>query len=227
MSDPHILIVDDEPSLLAVLEPVIGAAGYRVTTAIDARGALAALAHVPPDLILLDLGLPDLDGKALLAQIRRTSALPVIVISARHQESEKIAALDGGADDYVDKPFEIGELMARVRAALRRRAQVEAKVSVYRAGELTIDLGARLVTLGSEKVRLSPKEFALLTALAASAGQVVTHRKLLLAGWGAETADTQYLRVYIGLLRQKIEADPSDPRLLLSEPGVGYRLSAG
>jgi len=110
---------------------------------------------------------------------------------------------------------------------LRRRAQVEAKVSVYRAGELTIDLGARLVTLGSEKVRLSPKEFALLTALAASAGQVVTHRKLLLAGWGAETADTQYLRVYIGLLRQKIEADPSDPRLLLSEPGVGYRLSAG
>jgi two-component system KDP operon response regulator KdpE len=152
--------------------------------------------------------------------------VPIIVISARHQEAEKIAALDAGADDYVDKPFEIGELMARIRAAVRRKSSLMAEPAQYSAGELAIDFAARRVTLAGEPVKLSPKEYDLLRTLALSAGQVVTHKRLLAAGWGEGAADTQYLRVYIGLLRQKIEEDPGDPRLLLTEPGVGYRLIA-
>jgi two-component system KDP operon response regulator KdpE len=226
MTSTHILVVDDEPSLVAVLEPVLGAAGYRVTTTITGAAALSAADEHAPDVILLDLGLPDMDGKEVIRCIRMQSDVPIIIISARHQEIEKIAALDEGADDYVDKPFEIGELMARVRAAVRRRSNLMANIKVYKAGPLEIDFPTRRVTLGGGTVKLSPKEYDLLLTLARSAGQVVTHRRLLSAGWGQETTDTQYLRVYIGLLRQKIEEDPSDPRLLLTEPGVGYRLVA-
>lgn len=226
MTSAHILIVDDEPSLIAVLEPVLGAAGYRVTTAMNGGGALAVAESGEPDVILLDLGLPDMDGKDVISAIRMRSDVPVIVISARHQEAEKIAALDEGADDYVDKPFEIGELMARIRAAVRRQSNLRTDATTCTTGPLVIDFPARRVTLAGETVKLSPKEYDLLQALARNAGQVVTHKRLLAAGWGMDATDTQYLRVYIGLLRQKIEEDPADPQLLLTEPGVGYRLAA-
>lgn len=221
---PRILLVDDEPSLVAVLQPVLEAADYEVSVATDGASALAALERGEPDVMLLDLGLPDLDGKQVIARIRPRSDVPIIVVSARHQEIEKIAALDEGADDYVNKPFEIGELMARVRAALRRRSTTRRRPAQFRAGPLTIDFATRRVTLSGETIRLSPKEYALLTTLAESAGQVVTHKRLLAAGWGSGTADTQYLRVYMGLLRNKLEEDPAEPRLILTEAGVGYRL---
>jgi two-component system KDP operon response regulator KdpE len=222
----HILLVDDEPALIAVLEPVLGAAGYRVTTAFDGGSAIWNASAGQPDVILLDLGLPDMDGKEVIRSIRAKSPAPIIVISARHQEDEKIAALDEGADDYVNKPFEIGELMARIRAALRRSSSLQHAPSAYSGGPLEIDFAERRVSISGEPVRLSPKEYELLAALALSAGQVVTHKRLLAAGWGPEGADGQYLRVYIGLLRQKIEEDAGEPRLILTEPGVGYRLVA-
>lgn len=220
----HVLLVDDEPSLVAVLEPVLSAAGYDVTTALTAASTLRALAEREPDVILLDLGLPDMDGKDVISEVRARSEVPIIVISARHQESEKIAALDGGADDYVNKPFEIGELTARIRAATRRHTSRVTRPKIYQGDPLFIDFDARTVTLEDEPIKLSPKEYEILRVLALSAGQVVTHRRLLAAGWGAETADSQYLRVYIGYLRNKLEEDPSEPKLLLTEPGVGYRL---
>jgi len=223
----HILLVDDEPSLIAVLQPVLGAAGYDVAVASDGAGASRLALDERPDVVLLDLGLPDMDGKDVIRHIRAASAVPIIVISARHQEAEKIAALDNGADDYVNKPFEIGELMARIRAAIRRGKSLESEPESYSGGPLDIDFAGRHVRLDGEPVKLSPKEYDLLRVLALSAGQVVTHKRLLAAGWGSEGTDSQYLRVYIGLLRQKIEEDPSDPRLILTEPGVGYRLSPG
>lgn len=222
----RILVVDDEPSLVAVLEPALRAAGYDVTTACDGQSALLAVQRTDPDLILLDLGLPDTDGKNVIGTVRAVSEASIIVISARHQEAEKIAALDEGADDYVNKPFEIGELTARIRAAVRRRASIHTRPRTYCSGPLTIDFAARTVDLDGEPIRLSRKEFDLLQALAISAGQVVTHKRLLEAGWGTASTDNQYLRVYIGYLRQKLEEDSTDPRLILTEPGVGYRLAA-
>lgn len=220
----QILLVDDEPSLVSVLRPVLIAAGHDVTVAETGAAAIRAAAD-EPDVMLLDLGLPDIDGKEVIATVRRSSGLPIIVLSARHQEAEKIAALDEGADDFVNKPFEIGELMARVRAVVRRRDNMQARVTTFTVGDLTIDFAARRVTLMGEPLKLSPKEYELLRVLAQSAGQVVTHKRLLAAGWGAEATDMQYLRVYVGLLRQKIEEDPAEPRYLLTEPGVGYRLA--
>ncbi len=222
----RILVVDDEPSLVAVLEPTLRAAGYDVTSACDGQSAVLAVQRTDPDLILLDLGLPDTDGKNVIGTVRAVSEASIIVISARHQEAEKIAALDEGADDYVNKPFEIGELTARIRAAVRRRASIRTRPRTYRSGPLTIDFAARTVDLDGEPIRLSRKEFDLLQALAMSAGQVVTHKRLLEAGWGTASTDNQYLRVYIGYLRQKLEEDSTDPRLILTEPGVGYRLAA-
>jgi two-component system, OmpR family, KDP operon response regulator KdpE len=220
----HILLVDDEAALTAVLRPVLAAAGHDVTTATSGAEAVRQADLLQPDVMLLDLGLPDQDGKAVIRTIRIKHDVPIIVISARHQEGEKIAALDEGADDYVDKPFEIGELMARVRVVLRRKPGAEAATR-YRSGPLAIDFETRHVILGGETLKLSPKEYDLLLALARNPGRVVTHKRLLAAGWGNDSADTQYLRVYMGLLRQKIEEDPSDPRLLLTEPGVGYRIA--
>jgi two-component system KDP operon response regulator KdpE len=165
-----------------------------------------------------------MDGKFALKVIRETSEAPIIVISARHQESEKIAALDDGADDYVDKPFEIGVLLARMRSALRRQRPATKDKTVFVGGPLRVDFAKREVFLFGEPVHLSPKEYMLLHTLARSAGQIVTQRRLLAAGWGSETTDHQYLRVYIGLLRQKIEADPGAPEILITEQGLGYRL---
>jgi two-component system KDP operon response regulator KdpE len=220
----HILLIDDETALTGVLRPVLTAAGHAVTVAATAAEGIVGADRLDPDVILLDLGLPDADGKTVIRALRVKRDTPIIVISARHQEGEKIAALDEGADDYVDKPFDIGELMARIRVVLRRAKGTEAATR-YQAGPLMIDFELRQVTLAGEALRLSPKEYDLLLALARHAGRVVTHKRLLAAGWGADSADTQYLRVYVGLLRQKIEADPSDPKLLLTEPGVGYRLA--
>jgi len=221
----HILLVDDELALTAVLRPVLGAAGHDVTTAASGAEAVRQADLLLPDVILLDLGLPDQDGKAVIRTLRIKHDIPIIVISARHQEGEKIAALDEGADDYVDKPFEIGELMARIRVVLRRKPGAEAATH-YKCGPLSVDFETRQVVLGGEPLKLSPKEYDLLLALARHAGRVVTHKRLLAAGWGNDSADTQYLRVYMGLLRQKIEEDPSDPKLLLTEPGVGYRIAS-
>jgi len=224
-SSGSILIVEDEAALAAILAPVLTAAGYTVDIADTAAKARTHLSGQSVDLVLLDLGLPDDDGKSLIEPATATGAA-VIVISARHQEAEKIASLDRGADDYVDKPFEIGVLFARIRAALRRRGMTAARQGSYSNGPLHVDLADRRVTLGSQVVRLSPKEWSLLRVLVAAAGQVVTHKKLLVAGWGSPSADAQYLRVYMGLLRQKLEEDPSSPRIVLTEPGVGYRLAA-
>jgi two-component system KDP operon response regulator KdpE len=220
----RVLLVDDEPALTDVLEPVLSSAGHQVSCASTASDGIKSAASLNPDVILLDLGLPDMDGKQSIAQIRTSSSVPIIVISARHQEAEKIAALDAGADDYVNKPFEIGELMARMRAAVRRHETTSRHLSRFKSRELEIDFGARTVRLLGQEVKLSPKEFDLLATLANQAGQVVTHKRLLNAGWGGASQDTQYLRTYMALLRQKLEEDPSEPRLIVTEPGVGYRL---
>lgn len=222
--ESHILLVDDEASLIAVLEPVLKAAGCRVSVARDGNSGIDSVLSRDPDVVLLDLGLPDIDGKSVITTIRESSLVPIVVLSARHQEAEKIAALDEGADDYVHKPFEIGELMARLRAAVRRSQAMQREPAIFEGGPLRIDFAKRQVELMGEPVRLSPKEYMLLHTLARNAGQVVTQKRLLAAGWGSETADSQYLRVYIGLLRQKIEVDPSSPELVITEPGLGYRL---
>jgi two-component system KDP operon response regulator KdpE len=177
------------------------------------------------DVILLDLGLPDADGKEVIQRIRQWSSVPIIVVSARHQQEEKISALDSGADDYVDKPFDVGELLARIRSNVRRR-EPGIRSDRFESRELEIDFGTRTVRLHGTELHLSPKEYDLLRTLAQHAGQVVTHKKLLTAGWGAPSGDVQYLRSYMAILRQKVEEDPSEPRLILTEPGVGYRLAA-
>lgn len=219
----HILLIDDEVALTKVLRPALAAEGYDVTTAHSAAEGIRRAHDLAPDLVLLDLGLPDADGKEVLAALRLKHDMPVIVVSARHQQDEKVAALDAGADDYVDKPFEIGELMARVRAGLRRHRTSDTP-SGFRAGGLEIDFATRSVSLQGEEVKLSPKEYDLLVALARSAGRVVTHKRLITIGWPSRGGDMQYLRTYMGLLRQKIEANPGAPKFILTEPGVGYRL---
>jgi two-component system KDP operon response regulator KdpE len=220
----RILIIDDEATIARILQPVLGATGWAVFSAASAVEGLRLARDETVDVVLLDLGLPDADGKELIPHLKRLGSTAIIVISARHQEAEKVAALDAGADDYVDKPFSIDELTARIRAA-QRRLFPAASPTVIEARELVIDLEQRLVTIFGEPVRLSPKEYELLRTLAEHSGRVVTQRRLLLAGWGDPGTDPQYLRSYIGLLRQKLEEDPAEPRLLLTEPGVGYRLS--
>ena len=220
-----ILVVDDEAAILRFLVPVLEAGGYAVARAVTGTEALRAVAHRPPDLVVLDLGLPDLDGKEVLTRLRAFSTVPVIILSARDREAEKIAALDLGADDFVNKPFGVGELMARIRTALRHRAVVQADPTVLRAGGIEIDLPRHRVTRAGEPVHLTPREFELLAFLARHAGKVVTHRQLLTRVWGpAHEADTQYLRVYVGQLRQKLEPDPANPTIILTEPGIGYRI---
>jgi two-component system KDP operon response regulator KdpE len=196
-----------------------------VITAATGAEALKAAATLAPDVILLDLGLPDMDGKDVIAQIRQWSDVPIVVLSARDRESEKIAAFDLGADDYVNKPFGIGELMARLRMALRHAAAGENQSTIFEAGGLTVDTSAHRVTLKGEPVRLTPKEYDLLHLLVQHAGKVITHRQILTRVWGpAHAEDAQYLRVFVRRLRQKIEAEPADPKIILTEPGVGYRL---
>ena len=201
------------------------AAGYRVVTAEHAAAALAAVAREKPDVVILDLGLPDRSGFAVISEIRKNSAIPIIVLSARSDERSKVEALDLGADDYIGKPFGIAELMARIRAALRHRYQSQGETPAFVSGELTVDLVRRQVTRAGHEVKLSPKEFELLRHLVAHAGKVLTHRHLLREVWGpAHAEEVQYLRVFIRGLRQKIEPDPTRPSHILTELGVGYRL---
>lgn len=222
----RILIVDDEPSIIDALRPVLVSIGHEVVEAADGKRALEAIAASHIDLVLLDLGLPDADGIELIPSIKNTAMAGIIVISARHLEKDKVRALDEGADDYVDKPFSLSELLARIRVAERRRAQLSGgSVKKFVSDDLVLDLDRREVVLMEEPIRLSPKEFALFELLARNSGQVVTQRQMMIAGWSTPTVDGQYLRSYIALLREKLEADPSDPELILTEPGVGYRLS--
>jgi two-component system, OmpR family, KDP operon response regulator KdpE len=224
----RVLVVDDEPQIHRFLRPSLTASGFEVIAAESAAVAIKLAATQAPALVILDLGLPDRDGKEVIKEIRAWSKMPIIVLSARDRETEKIAALDLGADDYINKPFGIGELLARVRAALRHSAQDAAETLVYRQGGLEVDTLAHKVSLNGEGVRLTPKEYDLLHVLVRNAGRVVTHRQILAAVWGpAHTDDTQYLRVFIGQLRQKIEVDPAAPTLIQTEPGVGYRFADG
>jgi two-component system, OmpR family, KDP operon response regulator KdpE len=220
-----VLVVDDEPPIQRFLRSSLGAVGHRVVTADDAGTALAALAASPPDLVILDLGLPDRSGFDVIGEIRKRSPVPIIVLSARSDERSKVAALDLGADDYVSKPFGMAELMARLRAALRHAFQAKGEDPLFVSGDLSVDLVRRQVTRGGQEVKLSPKEFELLRHLVANAGKVVTHRQLLRDIWGAEHADeVQYLRVFIRGLRHKLEPNPTRPTHILTELGVGYRL---
>lgn len=226
MSLSRILVVDDEPQIQRFLKPALTAAGYDVLEAANGSDAMKAVATLAPDLVILDLGLPDMDGKDVVSQLRGWSDIPIIILSARDRESEKIAALDLGADDYVEKPFSIGELTARMRTALRHRNKADAIPTTIEADGLTIDPVRRVVLRGSETIHLTPKEYDLLLLLARHAGRVVTHRTLLTSVWGpAHGDDLHYLRVFIGQLRQKIEKDATQPRIVTTEPGVGYRFT--
>jgi two-component system, OmpR family, KDP operon response regulator KdpE len=227
MTEPHpvILVVDDETAMRRFLRVSLSASGYQCLEAENAEQALAMTAAQNPDLILLDLGLPDRSGIEVTCRVREWSRTPIIVISARGQETDKIEALDAGADDYLTKPFGVGELLARIRVALRHAARTEAGESRFCVGELEVDLGRRRVTLAGEDVHLTPIQYKLLTVLVKHAGRVLTHRQLLREVWGPNTGEqTQYLRVYMGQLRHKLEKDPSRPRYFVTEPGVGYRL---
>jgi len=218
-----VLLVDDEPQIHRFLRPTLEAAGYLVSRADTGAEALRQAAARPPSLILLDLGLPDLDGQEVLTSLRASSPTPVIVLSARDRPEEKIRALDSGANDYVEKPFDMGELLARIRAALRLSDGGTDQTAIFSAPPLEVDLDKRRVRVAGEPVQLTPREYELLALLVRNADRVITHRQLLTTVWGpAHTADVQYLRVYIGHLRQKLGADAG--ALVTTEPGVGYRL---
>jgi two-component system, OmpR family, KDP operon response regulator KdpE len=219
-----ILIVEDEPPIRRLLRATLGAHDHRTVEAGTGAEALSAMRHHRPDLVLLDLGLPDIDGQALIGRIRELSPVPIVVLSSRGDEAAKVAALDAGADDYVTKPFGADELMARLRAALRHRLAQQGAERTFASGDLNVDLVRRLVRRGTEDVRLSPKEYDILEQLVIHAGKVLTHKHLLREVWRDESVDPQYLRVYVRQLRQKIETDPSSPRHVLTEPGIGYRL---
>ncbi len=221
---PRVLIVDDEPQILRFLRTTLSANGFDVVEAATGSEALRHAAADAPDVIVLDLGLPDMDGKEVLKKLREWSQTPVVVLSARAREAEKIEALDAGADDYVNKPFGIGELMARLRAALRHRLKREGSPPVFKLGMFSVDLVKRTVKRGATQIHLTPKEYDLLRVFIQNAGKVVTQRQLLEAVWGpAHVEDATYLRVYVGQLRRKIEAEGENP-IIENEPGVGYRL---
>jgi two-component system KDP operon response regulator KdpE len=221
----RILAVDDEPQIIRFLRPALSAAGYEVIIATTAAEALRSVVAEAPDVVLLDLGLPDRDGKEVIRQIRAWSRTPIIVLSARDREAEKIEALDAGADDYVNKPFVIGELLARLRVALRHAQDHTPVATEFTVGDTHIDVAKHSVAKAGQAVYLTPKEFDLLVFLARHVGRVVTHRQILGAVWGpAHVEDVQYLRVLIGQLRHKIETQPAEPALLVTEPGIGYRL---
>lgn len=227
MDKKLILVVDDEPQIHRFLRPALEASGYDVVMAQDASSFLRLAASGVPDAVLLDLGLPDMDGKEALARLRAFSSTPVIVLSARNREAEKIAAFDQGADDYVEKPFGIGELLARLRTALRRQAsekEQRVQATTLQAGSIQLDGEAHQVRVSGVPVALSPREYALLEALMRNPGRVLTHRQLLVSVWGpAHAHDVQYLRVYIGHLRQKLGAAAAV--MIATEPAIGYRLT--
>lgn len=223
----RILIIEDEAAIRRFLRISLEAHAYRVSEAETGAAGLQSAVQEIPDAVILDLGLPDQDGLQLISRLREWSTAPIIVLSARGREADKVTALDLGADDYLTKPFSVGELLARVRVALRHAANqaVHASDPVFQVGELVVDLGRRQVTIAGEEPHLTPTEYRLLVVLIKYAGKVVTHRQLLKEVWGPDSVyEKQYLRVYMGQLRRKIEKDPARPRYLLTESGVGYRL---
>lgn len=223
---PRILVIDDEPQIHRFLSPALEAAGYEAKRANSGQEGLRGIALWNPDAVVLDLGLPDMDGKDVLVRAREFYSGPVIILSARDREAEKIDALDLGANDYVEKPFGVGELLARLRASLRQATDTVTHKGPIVLGGVIIDLDDRMVTRDGLAVRLTPKEYDVLAHLARHAGKLVGHADLLTAVWGAaHSADTQYLRVVIGQLRHKLEKDPAQPRLIVTEPAVGYRLT--
>jgi two-component system KDP operon response regulator KdpE len=222
---PVILVIEDEAPMRRFLRASLTGNGYQVVESETAADGMAQAASRNPDLVLLDLGLPDLDGLAVTERLRTWAKIPIIVLSARGQENDKIRALDAGADDYLTKPFGIGELLARLRVALRHAAATPSGESQFSVDHLKVDLGRRQVFVNEDEVHLTPIEYKLLVTLIHHAGKVVTHRQLLREVWGPNSSDqTQYLRVYMGQLRHKLEGNPSRPEFLTTEPGVGYRL---
>ncbi|SRR5579872_429958 len=230
MTEEHrrILVVDDEAQITRVLRTTLTAQGYDIRVANDGEMALELMKNWIPHVLITDLAMPNLDGVGLCRQVRQVSQVPIIVLSVRGQDRSKVEALDAGADDYVTKPFSMNELLARIRAQLRRTPAAEEQPSTITAGDFLIDLDARSVRVSAREVHLTPKEFDLLVYLAKRPGKVVTHRNLLAAVWGPDnTEQPEYLRVFVGQLRKKIEADPSSPKYLITEPWVGYRFEPG
>jgi len=223
----RVLVVEDDREIRTLVQSALTVEGFEVHSAVTLSEAAALLQHRPPDVIVLDLGLPDGEGLQLVQEVRRHSSVPIVVVSARHQEAQKIELLDAGADDYLTKPFSVAELLARIRVALRHRGTaLAAAVTVHALDDLRVDLAAHTVTRDGEPVHLTPTEFNLLARLVRSAGKVVTHRQLLADVWGPDyTEHLHYLRLYMGQLRAKIERKPAEPRHLLTETGVGYRLA--
>jgi two-component system KDP operon response regulator KdpE len=231
MSDksPVVLLVEDELPIRKFLGASLVSAGYRIDEAGTGRQAIQHASQTPPDLVILDLGLPDIDGQEVLKQLREWLTAPIIVLSARDQEQQKITALDNGADDYLTKPFSTAELLARIRVALRHAtsAGAAASAATFELSELKVDFGARRVFVGDDEIHLTPIEYKLLTTLIRNSGKVLTHRQLLKEVWGPQRVDeTHYLRVFMATLRRKLEADPAQPRYLLTEQGVGYRFAS-
>jgi two-component system KDP operon response regulator KdpE len=227
MNAPRILVIEDEQPIRRLLRVTLEHEGYQIVDAQTGEDGLRAAASQPPELIILDLGLPDLDGQEVLRRLREWSTAPIVVLSARDQEQQKIDALDGGADDYVTKPFSMGELLARMRTALRHANRTESDQTAISIGDLRIDLAKRLVYRKNAEVHLTPLEYKLLATLAKNSGKVLTHRFLLKEVWGPhETQETTYLRVFVASLRRKLEDDPARPRYIVTESRVGYRFAA-
>ena len=221
---PNALVIDDELQIRRLLRVCLEAKGYRVAEAASGQEGITQAAQYPPDVVILDLGLPDMDGVAVLKRLREWTKVPVVVLSVRDREEDKIAALDNGADDYVTKPFGTGELLARLRVA-QRHAQSQSENIVFRSGGLEVDLAGRTVMLNGKMVKLTATEYSLLRLFVQHAGKVLTHRQILREVWGPNyTEQTHYLRVYMTHLREKLETEPSSPTLLITEPGIGYRL---
>jgi two-component system KDP operon response regulator KdpE len=226
-SKPRILVVDDEPQLTRVLLRTLASNGYDVRVAGDGEFALQTFRDWPASLVITDLAMPNMGGLELCRSLRKHSDVPIIVLSVRGEEKTKVEALDAGADDYITKPFGMEELLARIRATLRRQPASDPKSRTFKAGEFHVDLDAHVVTLAGDEIHLTPKEFDLLAFLVRNAGKVLTHHALLGAVWGGDyTQQHEYLRVFIGQLRKKIEPDPAKPRYILTEPWIGYRFSA-
>ena len=229
MPDPIVVLIEDEPQIRRFLRATLNGQGYRLFEAATGADGIVEVGSRQPDVVIIDLGLPDMDGVAVIRRLREWTAIPIIVLSARGQERDKVTALDAGADDYVSKPFSAGELLARIRVALRHTAGAshEGDEAAFKVGDLQVDRLRRHVSLGGSEVRLTPTEYKLLTTLIRHAGKVVTHQQLLREVWGpAHTDQAHYVRIYMAHLRHKLEAEPARPRYLLTEPGVGYRLAA-
>ncbi len=226
-ASPLVLIIEDEQPIRRFLRASLVAAGYRIAEAETGEDGLRLAVQQPPDLVILDLGLPGIDGQQVLLRLREWLSAPIVVLSAREQEKQKVEALDAGADDYVTKPFGVGELLARIRTALRHANRLASESSVVSMGDLRVDLAARLVFRADQQVHLTPLEYKLLVTLLKHPGKVLTHRFLLREVWGPQNSqETHYLRVFVASLRRKLEADSARPRYILTEPGVGYRFAA-